>query len=258
MNLSKSVELRNLFIDIVITLLAINLLDFSFFVEQSLPVAVYFIIPVQSLGFFLMYADSGLDVIAEGRNFFEKTKNFFSILARASAMFYWVLGVAWIFLVFNFLETRTVAVNGWAKITTIAVGVVLGTLVLVRMFASGEGSELEHIRSVRKLPFKQKRWGEIIILPVYEFIIYRSIKENIRSWLGWLVACVFLIYTETLYELMFYSDQVSKAPLIASLVFSYFPVRLVLLTRLPYSLIEAFSAVVSFLIFVFMLFYHGS
>lgn len=257
MNGWKTVELRNLFIDIVITLLAINLLDISPFVEQSLPVAIYFIIPVQSLGFYLMYADRGLDNIPEGRTFYEQTKNFFSLLARASAMFYWVLGVVWIFLVFNFLETKNAALAGWARNVSIAAGVVIGILVLVRMFANSENSELDHIRSVRKLPFKQKRWGEIIILPVYEFLIYGNTKEKTRAWFGWFVAFVFLVYTETLYELMFFSHQISKPQLIASIVFSYFPVRLVLLTRPPYSLLEAFSAVASFLIFIFMLFYYG-
>lgn len=264
MNGLKTIELRNLFLDIVITLLAINLLDISFFVEQSLPVVIYFIIPVQSLGFYLMYADRGLDVINEGRSFYEKTKNFFSLLARASAMFYWVLGVAWIFLVFNFLEIRTVALIGWAKAVSIAAGVVIGILVLVRMFANsdnidgGESSEQSYIRSIWELPFERKRWGEIIILPIYEAVIYGKTKENFRSWLGWFITCAFLIYTETLYELMFYSDQVSKPPLVASIIFSYFPVRLVLLTRPPYSLLEAFSAVTSFLIFIVMLFYYGS
>lgn len=263
MNGLKNVELRNLFIDIAIALLAVNLLDISHFVEQSLPFGIYFIVPVQSLGFYLMYADRGLNNIDQGRDLYEKTKNFFSILARASAMFYWILGVGWIFLVFRFLETRGVALSVWAKTISVAVGVTVGILVLVRMFASsenfgGESAEQSYLRSMREVPFEKKRRGEIIILPVYETLVYGKTGENVRAWTGWLVTCVFLIYTETLYEIMFFSERVSKPPLVASMIFSYFPARLVLLTRPPYSLPEAFSAVASFLVFIFMLFYYGS
>ncbi len=263
MKLFRNIELRNLLVDIILILLMIQYLDVSEYVLKSFPYVIYTIIFVQSITYLLMYGSSELQSFENDeskKTFLDKVREVLYIIPGFSMMFYFAIGWVWILAPVNYLDFKTGTENEWIFTYSGIVGLVMGVVVLVRLFAhTDHKAEKEYVENFDRNS-KYTTFAERIIIPVYGFIIYGTVKnEKLRNWLGYILGFAFLIYTETLFEIMIYDekfmadDRYMPAFTYFALFFSFFPVRLLMLIKPPFSIIEIISAFITFGIFLYML-----
>ena len=260
MSLVSKIELRNILLDIVITLLALQFIDISAFVEKTLSFAIYFIILVQSFALFLLLSDESFDEDLETSKaigIVEKTKIQVRMWLRGFAMFAWIIGPLWILLPLTYLNETTGQEFVWAHRISMFIGIATGLVLFVRFFAnsSDNNSEVEHLKNWHRKPSEDKPMAERIIIPVYNFFLYRNIgNSKFRYWLAYFITVGYLIYTETLFEVLMANSSLEKPLIILGVIGSYFPVRMLLLVKPPFSLFEVFSAFTAFGIFIYMIF----
>lgn len=254
----NKIELQNLFLDLVITFIAFKFIDISGFVKGTLQWLIYIIIAVQSFALFLLYSDYKIDKIEENtsRDLSERIKTSIEIWLRGFIMFSWAIGFIWIFLPIDYLKVQTGLEFVWAARISFFVGLFNGIILLVRFFANYESGERETISNFWNRPYKNKTWAEIIIIPIYEFLFYTNIATGkIRYWMAYAVTFAYLIYTETLFDIMVSENSVSIPLVILAFAISYLPIRMLLLIRPPFSFIELISAFSAFLIILYTLFF---
>lgn len=254
MKIFKNVDFHNLLLDIVITLLAFQFIDLSGLVWETLPIAVYLIIPVQSLALFLLYSDYVITDRLEpvsGRRVLSGFKRNFEIYLRGYVMFSWALGFMWILVPVEYLKTETGSDYTGAAAFSFFIGLFSGLVLVVRFFANGEPGERQQIERVWSKSPRHRSWSEAIILPLYDFLLYGNLSNRaIRSRIAYLITFAFLVYTETLFEIISGSGAAPLGFIVVAVLLSYFPVRMLLLIRPPFSTIEMLSAFTAFGIFV--------
>lgn len=254
MKIFKYVDFHNLILDIVITLVAFQFIDLSGLVWETLPVAVYLIIPVQSLALFLLYSDYPVtDRLepASGSWFLSGFKRKFETYLRGYVMLSWALGFMWILVPVEYLKTETGCDYTGAAAFSFFIGLFSGLVLVVRFFANGEPGERQQISRVWSKSLKYRNRSEAIILPLYDFLLYGNLYTGtIRSRIAYLITFAFLVYTETLFEIISSSGAAPYGFIVVAVLLSYFPVRMLLLIRPPFSTIEMLSAFTAFGIFV--------
>ncbi|MBS1796485.1 MAG: hypothetical protein JSS81_21725 [Acidobacteria bacterium] len=249
---------ENVLLDLAITLLAYRFIDISGFVEKTLPWLVYLIVAYQSVVLFLLYADLSVDDQPEEKDagFGARLRGTVALVLRSFAMFSWILSFIWAILPVVYLENLTGQSFVWAKRISITVGLVSGLLLLVRFFANAEGdSEKQYIEDWFEKPADEKKTAEKIVIPIYAFLLYRIVgTSRSRYWAAYVLTFVFLVYTETLFQLIAPAPATPKIFLVPAIIFSYLPMRFLLLLRPPFSLPEVFSAIFAFALFIHSLF----
>ena len=257
MGFVRNIEFRNLFLDLVITLIAFKYIDISVFVESSLHWVVYLIVIVQSFAIFLLWSDETiLEFIddPEYPTFIENVKYKLTNWLRHFAMFSWALVCFWIMIPVYHLRAQTGEDFRWAVRISVVVCLVSGLILMIRFMSTKV--ESDDIKAWRRKPESEKKPFERIFIPLYEFFIYKNIgNSSFRDWLAYIIVSVFLIYTETMFEVLTLGASVSLYYIIPAIFFSYLPMRLLLVVKPPFSLIELATAFAAFGVFVYMLFF---
>jgi hypothetical protein len=258
----KNAEYKNILIDIVITVLAFQLIDISYFVRESLPFTIYFIVFVQTFILFLLYGDFSFDdsedeVVETG--FLYKIRYAVGKFILAFALFNWLISLIWVSLPFHYLADVHGEKAKIAWMISLFIAIVGGIILFVRFFAnegSGESHEEALMRRYFQQPSEKRNWLKSLIYYIYGFLFYKNIgSKEFRNWMGYVLVFIFLVYTETLFELMVTEQIVSTWNFIVAIIFSYFPIRMLLVAKPPVSLLEIISAFTAFGIFIYMLFF---
>ena len=257
MGFIRNIEFRNLFLDVIITLLAFQYLDISNFVENSLHVAIYFIVIVQSFVLFLMWGEETIleDTDApKSLSILQRFKFNLSVRFRYFAMFSWAFVCIWVMVPIWHLRAQTEEDFRWAVRISAIVSVISGIILMIRFFSTD--IEQKQIDKWKMKPPSEKHPVQNFFVLLYEFLIYKNLGSVVfRSWLVFIIVFGFLVYTETVFEILAGDGAVSTPYIVAGILFSYFPMRMLILIKTPFSFIELTSALVAFGIFVYMLFF---
>ncbi len=249
-SLYTEIDLKNLAIDIVVTLVAIRYLDFTGFVDASLPYAVGALIVVQFLVFFLLWGSTTFEDLedARGIGLARRLKLKANVWLTASVLFSGVLGLVWVMAPIEHVQNRTGEYYYWTARLVIVFGVLAGIVMLIRHFATEV--EKKKIAVWRAMEESKKPMSHWIAVNLYDFLIYGNLgSERIRGWIGFIIGFAFLIYTETMFFVMARDALITPEFLIVSVYLSYFPMRMLLVLCPPFSLTELFTALVAFFVF---------
>lgn len=257
MKIFEKIDYQNLLLDAVITLLAFQFLNLTEFVSETLRWMIYLIVLIQSFAFFLLYSDFGFLEWKDQYNknkVLEKLKCRFELILRGYIMFSWIFSFLWILVPVEYLKSEKGLDYTGAAAISFFINLFVGLLIFIRLFANDDYGEKQTIKKFWKRPFKNRSWGEIFIIPVYEFLLYGHLfNKKVRYWIAYFITFGFLVYTETLFEIIAQSGEIITPFWIFAIMFSYFPVRMLLLIRPPFSTIEMFSAFTAFGIFIYTL-----
>ena len=257
MRFIRNIEFRNLFLDVIVSLLAFQFIDITIFVESSLQWIVYFIVIVQSVALFLMWGDETIlndTETPEHFGFLGRFKFNLSVYFRHFAMFSWVFVCIWVMIPIWHLRESTGHDFRWAVRVSVITSIVFGLILMIRFFSTDV--EQKQIDAWKIKPDKEKGSIKNFFVLLYEFLIYENIGGvSLRSWLAFIIVFGLLVYTETLFEIITRDGSVSIPCIVAGILFSYLPMRMLILIKTPFSFIELASALIAFGLFIYSLFF---
>ena len=255
MRFLRNIEFKNLLLDIVITLLAFRYIDISVFVESSLNWVVYFVVIIQSFAIFLLWSDESiLDFVDDPDHptFIERTKYKITSWLSHFSMFSWALVCFWIMIPIYHLRAVTGHDFKWAVRISVVVCIVSGFILMIRFMATDV--EKKQIEDFNQEPQEGKSPVLRFFVNLYDFLIYKNIgNKTVRYWLAYVIVFAFLVYTETLFEMLAPGKTVSMYYILPAVFLSYFPMRMLLVIKPPFSFIELATALCAFGIFVYSL-----
>ena len=253
-NWIREIDFKYLLIDAAILLLAFGYIDLYAVTHETLPLFIYYLFPVQCLLILVMWGDmtiSDYDEMGE-IGVVAKIKKKVMQVCQAFLLLSWIVSFIWMMPVLEYLQESTGEYFYWTARITVALGILTGILMMIRLFSLD--SEKKYIENWHKSGKEYATWPEYVIVPIYGFLIYGNVKrEWMRTVFALTIGVVFLLYTESVFELVFNWGGVSTAYLIFALVLSYLPVRLLLALRPPFSLTELFCAVAALGVFIWSL-----